>query len=207
MRNKDLKRRIIEISYKNKLCHIGSCITAVDIIEGIYQLMKPSDKFVLSCGHAGVALYVVLEKHLGLDADALFEKHGVHPNRDPKNGIEVSTGSLGHGLAIAVGMALADRNRKVYCLLSDGECAEGLVWEALRVKREQKLDNLIVYCNYNRWAAYRKVPIYPLFGKLVSADVTPVFTDVEQLPCLKGQEAHYRILSKGDYEEAMEILK
>ena len=62
--NKELKKRILEISYKKKLSHLGSCLTAVDIIDEIFKIKKPDEKFVLSSGHAALALYVVLEKYL-----------------------------------------------------------------------------------------------------------------------------------------------
>ena len=157
MNNKDLKRRIIEISYPRKLSHLGSCLTAVDIIDEIFKIKKPEEKFVLSVGHAGLALYVVLEKYLGLNAEKIFEHHGVHPDRCSKCHIDCSTGSLGNGLPIAVGMALADRNKNVYCLISDGECSEGSIWEALRIASEQNLNNLKVYCNFNGWGAYKSI--------------------------------------------------
>ena len=64
VRNIDLKRRIIDLSFKHKASHIGSCLTAVDIIEEIFKKKKPTERFVLSNGHAAMALYVVLEKHL-----------------------------------------------------------------------------------------------------------------------------------------------
>ena len=204
---KKLKRRIVEISYKHKLSHIGSCLTSLPIIDAIYNLKKPEDRFILSAGHAGLALYVVLEERLKLNAEELLLKHGIHPNRDVESGIDASTGSLGHGIGIAVGMALADRKRKVYCLISDGECAEGSVWEALRVKRDQKLDNLIVYANLNKWGAYKEIPVFPLFEELRAFGVIPIIGKVEQLPCLKGNEAHYRVMSEKDYNEAMEALK
>src|SRR4051812_33407854 len=116
MKNKDLKKRIIEISYKHKLSHLGSCLTAVDIIDEIFQVKKPNEKFVLSSGHAGLALYVVLEKYekkdfdgnlIPLDAEEIFEHHGTHPDRCKACHLDCSTGSLGQGLPIAVGMALA----------------------------------------------------------------------------------------------------
>src|SRR3990167_1530072 len=124
--NRNLKRRIIEISYEKGLSHLGSCLTAVDIIKEIYDIKKPYEKFVLSSGHAGLALYVVGEKYfrdavdtcVSHSAEYLFSKHGVHPNRDRH--IDASSGSLGHGIGIAVGMALADRSKNVYCLISDG---------------------------------------------------------------------------------------
>jgi len=159
--NRDLKRRIIDISYKKCLSHLGSCLGAVDIIDEIYHVKKQDEPFILSSGHAGLALYVILEKYgssnTGLTAEELFDLHGVHPNRDMKNGIWCSSGSLGHGLGIAVGMALADRSKNVYCLISDGECAEGSIWEALRVIAEQKLTNLKIFCNFNGWGAYGEI--------------------------------------------------
>ena len=147
--NKELKKRTIEISYEKGLSHLGSCLTAVDIIEEIYNTKKPDEKFVLSAGHSGLALYCVLEKHGGRDAEDIFDHHGVHPDRCRDCGIDCSAGSLGHGIGIAVGFALGDRSRNVYCLISDGECAEGSVWEALRISQEQNLTNLQLYVNIN----------------------------------------------------------
>ena len=84
MTNKDLKKRIFDISFRHKLSHLGSCLTAVDIIDEIYSIKKPDERFVLSSGHAGLALYVVLEKYnqgdatglvQGLDAEKIFNHH------------------------------------------------------------------------------------------------------------------------------------
>src|ERR1700750_489699 len=122
-----LQYRILELSYKHKLSHIGSCLGCVDVLDMIYNRRKDNEPVILSCGHAGLALYVVLEKHLGKDAEQLFLKHGVHPNKDLGDGIYCSTGSLGMGLSIAAGRALADRNKPVWCVISDGEMAEGVV--------------------------------------------------------------------------------
>src|SRR3990167_3990760 len=115
-----MKDRILEISYKEKLSHIGSCITASEVIEEVFNLMQPRDLFVLDEGHAALALYVALEKYKGKDAEALFHKHGVHPNKDLDVGILVSAGSLGLAGSIALGMAMADRTRDVYVVTSDG---------------------------------------------------------------------------------------
>src|SRR5258708_998336 len=104
--NKELKRRILEISYEKKLSHLGSCLTAVDIIKEIYDVKKPEERFILSSGHAGLALYVVLESFGGRNAMDIFNHHGVHPDRCLDCGLDCSTGSLGQGLGIAVGMAL-----------------------------------------------------------------------------------------------------
>src|SRR3990167_9944167 len=157
IKNKDLKRHITDISYRKGLSHLGSVLTAVDIIDEIFKIKKPDEKFVLSSGHAGLALYVVLEKYGGKNAEDIFDHHGVHPDRCSSCNIDCSAGSLGHGIGIAVGMALADRNKNVYCLISDGECAEGSVWEALRIYKEHSLSNLKIYVNINSYAAYQKI--------------------------------------------------
>ena len=207
MKNKDLKRRIIDISYRHKLSHLGSCLTAVDIIDEIYSVKKTGEKFVLSSGHAGLALYCVIEKYEGLDAEKIFKHHGVHPDRCKECHIDCSSGSLGHGLPIAVGMALADRSKNVYCLISDGECSEGSIWEGLRIADEQKLNNLKVYLNFNGWGAYKKIDRYFLKLRLKNFfNVEIKETDVEQLPFLKGQDAHYKVMNEEEYKQAMEIL-
>ena len=136
-----IEKRILTLSHKYKLSHVGSCLMASEIINATYKTRKPDEPFILSNGHAGLALYCVLEQWGLGDAEELFLKHGVHPNRDMKAGIWASTGSLGHGIGIAVGMALSNRKRLVYVMISDGECAEGSLWEALRVAGEQKLEN------------------------------------------------------------------
>ena len=208
MKNRDLKRRIIEISYKHKLSHLGSCLTAVDIINEIYAFKKPEDKFILSSGHAGLALYVVIEKYEGIDAESIFKHHGVHPDKCDQCHIYCSTGSLGQGLPIAVGMALANINSNIYCLTSDGECAEGSIFEALNIMYDRKISNLKVIMNRNGWAAYRSTPIigdaaFDYRGE----HFLQILTDVDQLPFLRGQDAHYHVMNEGEYGQAMEILK
>ena len=158
IKNKFEKRRIVELSYKHKLSHIGSCITSLDIIKDIYDVKEDEDRFILSAGHAGLALYVVLEqREKDVDAEVLLTMFGVHPNRWLRYDIDCSTGSLGHGLGIAVGMALADKTRSVYCLVSDGEMAEGSIWEALRVASENKLKNLKISLNMNGYSGLGEV--------------------------------------------------
>ena len=105
-----LERRIIDISYKEKIGHLSSNLNAVNILDEIYQTKDKDDVFILSSGHAALALYVVLEKYEEKDAVELFHKHGVHPHRDIDNGIHCSTGSLGMGLTVACGYALANKN-------------------------------------------------------------------------------------------------
>lgn len=225
MKNKDLKKRIIDISYQKKLAHIGSCLTAVDIIDEIFTEKMSNEKFVLSNGHAGLALYVVLEKHRRLSdwsgledigpfnsADKIYDHHGVHPDRCHDCGIDCSTGSLGQGLPIAVGMAVADRTKNVYCLTSDGEWAEGSMWEALRVKQELKLTNLKLYINFNGWGAYReinKMTFIKHFLGFTDKDSSIYFreTHVNEFPFLVGQIGHYKILTDENYEVALKALE
>ena len=205
--NKDLKKRIITISYENKLSHLGSCLTAVDIIADIYSKMDiHRDKFILSSGHAGLAQYVVIEKHQGKNAEDIFKHHGVHPDRCKDCYLWASTGSLGHGIGIAVGMALANRNRNIYCLISDGECAEGSVWEGFRIIRELNIENLKVYCNVNGWAAYKEIDEDTFIWNTLPEFVESYETEVEQLPFLKGQDAHYKVMNWQEYKEALKIL-
>lgn len=211
--NKDLKRRIIEISYKHKLSHLGSCLTAVDILAEIYDRRQPEDPVILSQGHAGLALYVVLEKHFGHDAEQLFEKHGVHPCRDLRDDIYCSTGSLGHGLPIAVGMALANKDKNVYCLVSDGEMAEGSIWEALRLVSELNLINLYIHFNVNGSSAYdllNRSLLMERLGAFVGPDRAKNYsvwnTSSEQLPFLTGIDAHYYTMTETDYQLAIKAL-
>ena len=199
--NKDLKKRIITISYTHKLSHLGSNLTAVDIIADIYSKMDiHRDKFILSSGHAGLAQYVVIEKHQGKNAEDIFKHHGVHPDRCKECYLWASTGSLGHGIGIAVGMALANRNRNIYCLISDGECSEGSVWEAFRIIKEQDLTNLSIYLNFNGWAAYKETYL----GSMPTENVE--HTNVNDFPFLKGQDAHYKVMTDQEYQQALEIL-
>ena len=229
-----LVNRIIEISFKHKSCHLGSCISVVDILDSLYAIRKTDEPVILSNGHAGLALYAILEKYGFANAESLFIKHGVHPNRDLANGIYVSTGSLGQGLPIAVGMAISDKNKNVYCVVSDGECAEGSIWEAVRIASEQKLKNLKIVVNANGYGGYNEINIkllparFESFGcevieinghkqeKLrkaltIKSRVKPLVilakTQVEQISFLKGQDAHYRVMNEFDYSSALDELK
>jgi len=193
--SKEAKERILEISYERKLSHVGSSLSALPIIEEIYNIKKPEEKFVLSAGHSAIALYVVLEKK-GILKD--IDKLNVHPDRG--EGIDCSTGSLGQGLPIAVGMALADRNRNVYCLISDGECAEGSIWEALRIASEQKLDNLKVYVNSNGWSAYGEIDQDLLERRLKEFFPVNFVRTNSDFGDVKGLDAHYKVPTKEEYE-------
>jgi len=201
----NLRKRILEIAYKNKLSHLGSYFSTVGIIDEVFSEMGKDDIFILSSGHAALALYVAIEKHYGINADELFKKQGGHPHLDERNRIYCSTGSLGMGLTVAVGRALANPNRKVHCLISDGECAEGSIWESLRYIKEKKIENLSVYVNINGYCAFNSVDKKYLTDRLLCflPNINLIYTDVNQYPFLRGLNAHYHVMSEQDYQMAI----
>ena len=200
-----LEKRILEISYKNKSAHLGSCLTVVGIIDKIYKHKKPQDKFILSNGHAFVALAVVLEKYEGRNAEELVKRHGTHPTKNIKDGIWCSTGSLGMGITVAVGMAIADRSKNIYVMISDGELSEGACWEALRIAGDQKLKNLKVFVNANGYSTFGKINT-----KLLNTQVQSFFpskvveTNTFKYPVwLQGVPAHYVVVDDKKYKEVV----
>lgn len=208
MSDNNLKKRILEIAYKNKLSHLGSYLSSVDIIDQIYAQMDINDIFILSCGHASLALYVCNEKYFGVNAEEIFNKHGGHPHHDELNKIYCSTGSLGLGITVGVGRALANKDRVVHVLISDGECAEGSVWEALKTIKEQCINNITVHVNINGYAAYMEVDQQYLVDRLKAflPEIKIHYTNVECLPFLKGLNAHYHIMSDDNYQESLLLL-
>ena len=199
-----MKQRLLDISYENKLSHIGSCLGALPIIARIYATKRPDDVFILSAGHAGLALYVVLEDAYPAKVDAVeyLHKYGIHPCRNEY--VACSTGSLGQGITVAVGMALASRERNVHVLLSDGECAEGSVWEALAFTRKARLNNLFVDVMMNGWSALDAVDTFDLNKRLTAfySNVQVYYRPVEDygLPFLHGLDAHYHVMTESEYE-------
>jgi transketolase len=145
--------------------HIGSCLSVVEILSAIYEVLRVEergqsdrDRFVLSKGHAALALYATLVQAGFLDKSSLdmFCQDGSHVGVHPETGlrgVDFSTGSLGHGLSMACGAALAARlqgsDRRVYCLISDAECNEGSVWEAAMFAAHHKLGQLTTIVDIN----------------------------------------------------------
>ena len=198
-----LEKRVIDISYNNKIGHLSSNLNAVNIIDEIYKTKKEDEIFILSSGHAALALYCVIEKYKNISAEMLFDKHGIHPHRDVKNDLYCSTGSLGMGLTVACGYALSNRNKNVYCLISDGECGEGSIWEALRFIYEVNLDNLKVYVNVNGMIAYDFIDKEYLIRRLKSflPEINIRETEPPELPGASGILTHYYVLKQEDYEK------
>ena len=189
----NLRRRILEISYKYRLSHIGSCITAVGIIDEIYKIKKENESFCLGNSHAALALYVILEKFYGFNAEKLYEKHGTHANRSVSEKIFVSGGSLGTVEPIALGIAISNPLINVYLLSSDGGMMEGSCWETLRFKSDNKINNLKWYINCNGYGAYCEID-YETLKKRIKCfcrDVKVTKTDYRNFGFLNGIDAHY----------------
>jgi|SRR5579862_496934 len=160
-----IRRSTIVTSKRANVGHIGSCLSVADIIAALYGGVvrgEPAeydrDRFVLSKGHAALALYAALNGVGRLsDADlATFCDDGSELNTHPAHtvaGVDFSTGSLGHGLSIGAGAALAARlqgsSRRVFVLVSDAECNEGAVWEAVMFAAHHRLGNLIAIIDAN----------------------------------------------------------
>ncbi len=194
-----LERRIVELSYKHRLSHISSCLNCVNLIADIYDKRSDHEPFILGAGHASLAHYVVLESRGMCDAQEMITKHGVHSSRDITNGIWCSNGSLGQAETVAVGFALADRNRKVWLVTSDGSCMEGSVYEAMRFA-SHNCPNLSIHVTFNGLGAYGPITL----GDLpIEAEI--YYVDQERYPeFLRGLAGHYIVLNEAQYQQIMQ---
>jgi len=189
-RCKFFRRRILEISQQVSALHIGSAFSCTEIVDAIFfQLMNYSDSnnhtddiFIMSKGHGCMIQYVILEeldiltKH---DLDNYCKSGGIlgcHPDIG-NPGISASTGSLGHGLSISLGMAYAAKLKKssscVYCVISDGEAQEGSTWEAVMMASSLNINNLIVFMDNNDFQSLGRTSIthpsfYPITDKFIA---------------------------------------
>lgn len=198
-----LTRRVIDITYQERLSHLSSTLSALPILEEIYAQRNDDEVFILSNGHAGLALYVVLEKYYGVDPVAMLHKHGIHPGRDLENHLYCSTGSLGSGLPIAIGHALAKPDRNVWVMISDGECAEGSIWESLRFINERQIKNIHVYVNINGMGAYDTIERDNLELRLRAflPRINIRHSPPTNFKFASGLLTHYYVLKEQDYKE------
>lgn len=200
----EIRRKILRASRASGNGHIPTSFSIVEMISAVYETMRHDpqrpaweerDIFILSKGHASLGFYCVLSQFGYIPDEELktfgaFESRlGCHPDRHKVPGVEVSTGSLGHGIAVAVGMALAfklhDSSRKVYTLIGDGEANEGSVWEALMVATHLKLDNLTVLYDNNQ-SQVRSLPIPNPRERLAAFGCETVQVRGHDLVALKG---------------------
>ena len=165
-----VRKSVVQMTHDGNSSHVGSCLSIADILSVVYfdylntfpsdPLNKERDWFILSKGHAGAAIYATLSG-MGYFDSSFLKKHyqngsimSGHVSHKSIPGVEFSTGSLGHGLPVACGIAhgykLDNLNNKVVCLLSDGECDEGSNWEAILYANHFELSNLTVIVDYNK---------------------------------------------------------
>ena len=203
--NKDLRIKIVEMIKRSGEGHIPSSFSIVDIIEYLYgnvlKFNKDNDKwvdrdyFILSKGHGCAALYAVLEKYGVIDKKHLMEygsKEAIlagHPDSTKIPGVEASTGSLGHGFPMAVGLALGlkilNKSNRVFVLIGDGECHEGTIWEAAHVANNLRLGNLCAIVDWNG-SAEQLMPRDDLLSKWKSFGWTTNLTNGHNLESLKN---------------------
>lgn len=164
-----IRRHGIEMTHLSGGSHIGSILSVADIIAVLYEIAyvdprnprkKDRDRIILSKGHAGAAIYAALAEKGFFDVKILkthYQNGSIlsgHVSHKDVPGVEISTGSLGHGLSIGSGMAYAAKKdfkqHKIFVILGDGENDEGAVWEAALVSNHFKLDNLVAIVDYNK---------------------------------------------------------
>jgi len=151
--------------------HLGGSFSMIESLITLYEvIMSKNDKFILSKAHASFPLCLLLQEK------GFNPKLTTHLEIDSKNGIHCTTGSLGHGLPIATGMALARKKQKIkgkiYVMISDGECQEGTTWESFLIASKHKLDNLVLIIDYNKIQALSHInDVLPLsdLGKKLKA--------------------------------------
>jgi transketolase len=181
------RRRTLDISQTVPALHIAPAFSCVEIVDTIYfglmnhgDAARKPDTFILSKGHGAMAQYCVLEARGVLTREQVYScgkdggQLGMHPDLGTP-GIEASTGSLGHGLPLALGMALADRtlgdDRTIFIVMSDGELQEGSVWEALMLAPTLKLTSLVVVVDLNDFQSLGQISkshpnFYPMLPKV-----------------------------------------
>ena len=185
----DYRREVLEIFQSAGRGHLGPTFSAIEIIRVLYEnilrgnpalpLWEDRDRFILSKGHGCLALYVALARQGYFEKDELRtfcqfgSRLGGHPEYLKLPGVEASTGALGHGLSIGIGVALnarlEGRDYRTFVLLGDGECNEGSVWEAAMSASKHQLSNLVAIIDYNKMQCYGEVcavmPLEPFADK------------------------------------------
>ncbi len=198
-RSKYLRRLIIRALLGGGRGHVGPSFSLVEILRVLYDdVIRPQDKVILSKGHGCLALYALLIDKGLVPIEELdrFCREGAMLGGHPEHhipGVEVSTGSLGHGLSLGIGMALSSRMRKsdskTYVIVGDGECDEGSIWEAALCAGKHKLSNLAVIVDYNKRQSYGTVeevqPLEPMLLKWMSFLFTGTNVDGHDLDQLR----------------------
>jgi transketolase len=173
-----IRLHVLRMTNRGGSSHVGAAFSMADIVAVLYgsilrinpaNAQDPArDRFLLSKGHAGAAIYAALAERGFFPAERLLDhcQDGAdfsgHISHKGIPGVEYSTGSLGHALPVAAGMAFAAKragaNHRVFCVMSDGECDEGSNWEAILFAPHHKLDNLVAIVDYNKIQSLGPVP-------------------------------------------------
>jgi|TARA_B100002003_G_C14031017_1_gene496990 transketolase len=145
----NLRQKTFQAFIEKGEAHLGGSFSIIEMLLALYEeVLEEEDKFILSKAHASYPLCILLREK------GLRPKLTTHLEIDPENGIHCTTGSLGHGLPIATGMAMARKRMgkrgRIFVMISDGECQEGTTWESLLIAARHRLDNLIVLVDYNK---------------------------------------------------------
>lgn len=157
---KEARKEVLTLIHKAGTSHIASNFSVIDIATVLYANLKPEDEVVWSCGWKAGTIYYFLWKQGKITREQLesFPNppfYGLAEVTVP--GVHVSGGSMGHGLGVSIGMALARKREgkpgTIYVILSDGEMQEGTTWEGAQLAGQHKLDNLVVLIDYNHWTA------------------------------------------------------
>jgi transketolase len=207
-RARRVRASTVRMAHEGHTSHVASALSCVDILVAVYfhamrfepgnTTPRPEDFFVLSKGHGCMAWFATLAERGFFPGEVLREyaKNGgrlaEHPSPDSVPGVEVATGSLGHGLAIAAGMALARRLAghpgRSFAVLSDGECNEGSIWEGAMFAARWKLDNLVAIIDYNKFQAMgptaETTALAPLAEKWRAFGWETIEVDGHDLPAL-----------------------
>jgi len=170
---REVRANVIRMAHSGKTPHVGSALSCVDVLVALYfdclrldpaePTQHTRDRFILSKGHGCMALYATLAER-GFFSRSILKEYArdggrlaEHPGPGCVPGIELATGSLGHGLSVGAGLALAAKigrlDYRTFVLLSDGECEEGSIWEAALFAPVRGLNNLTVVIDYNKWSA------------------------------------------------------
>ena len=205
---KTIRKDILKTSYEAGACHIGSALSCVEILLEIFKRMKKGDRFIFSKA-SGVCAYYVLLSRVGRfpknDLVKYLKRYPLCDKRVP--GVLHSVGSLGHGLPVAVGLALSDRDRDVYVLMSDGELQAGTTWECLLFVKQHKLTNLNIIVDHNGLQACGKIKdILDIPWEFLRQGGFKVVKTIKGkgVPWMENRvEWHYLNLNKQLYEKAI----
>lgn len=206
---KQIRRDILNASFEAKACHLGSALSCVEImVDLFYNRLKKDDIFIFSKASGVATYYAILADKGYFSKEKLAEYLHNYPLPSKEvEGVLFSCGSLGHGVSVATGVALANRDKQVYVLLGDAEVQEGTFWESILFKQHHKLDNLHIIVDKNNLQACGKTEdILAIPWNFVE------LMGVEVVETIKGKgvdfienkyEWHYKNLSEDDLNKAL----